>query len=65
MEKRPIDAIFTEAVIISGKLCGAIEADRKQRYKDGDAVITSPITARYKNVFYTENSVYYVVNLRE
>lgn len=65
MTKNPIDAILTEAVIFKGKLVGTIEADSKDRYKDGETVVTSEITARYKNIFYTKNSIYYVVKLHK
>ncbi|QWY83685.1 hypothetical protein [Rhizobium phage RHph_X2_26] len=64
--KRPIDAILHDVVISErgGQryAWGRMEADTKNRWPDGTWVHTSRITAQYRNVLYTGNSVYFVAS---
>lgn len=41
---------------------GTIEADTKKRFRDGEYIRTSKITARYKNILKTRNTVYYIAS---
>lgn len=60
VNRRPITAVLHNVQKKGDRLSGNIEADTNKRFKDGELVVTSKVTARYKNIFYTLNSVYFV-----
>lgn len=62
VERKPITAILHNVQKQGDRLCGNIEADSNNRFRDGELVTTSRITSRHKNVFRTLNSVYYVAS---
>lgn len=62
IDRKPIDAVLKDAVIIGNSIVGRIYADTTSRFKDGTMVKTSVIEARYSDVIYTKSSVYYVAS---
>uniref|UniRef100_A0AAU8HXY1 Uncharacterized protein n=1 Tax=Rhizobium phage LG08 TaxID=3129229 RepID=A0AAU8HXY1_9CAUD len=68
--KEKIDAVLHNVSFISygdrGSIAyGTIEADSKDRFRDGDFIHTSKIASKIKNILKTRNTVYFIASYAE